>query len=167
MIDVSILNEYITDISNDKLQRTVFEIGRTSFDTWFDNQINVFCNCTKLLNNETRCNQTNDIRYSIEITLTIQMIEHFAENKDYYYERLINQHKDNLEFEAKNGFEYNTDNKTKVKTKTTKRKPKQTSLITENKPKKETAAERKLKAHAIKINALQFKPKSINNADTL
>lgn len=167
MIDISILNKYITDISNDKLQRTVFEIGRTSFDTWFDNQINVFCNCTKLLNSGSRCNQTNDIRYSIEISLTIKMIEHFAENKDYYYERLINQHKDNLEFEAKNGFEYNTDNKNKPKSKTTKRKSKQTSLDKTDKPKKETAAEHKLKNHAAKLNALMFKPKSVSNADTL
>ena len=104
MIDISILDKYIIEISNDKLQRTVLEIGRIGFDIWFNNQINVFCNCTKLFNDGKRCLQTNDIRYSNEISLTIQMIEHFAENKDYYYERLIKLHNENLEFEAKNGF---------------------------------------------------------------
>lgn len=167
MSDISILNKYIINISNDKLQRTVLEIGRIGFDIWFDNQINIFCNCTKLFNDGKRCLQTNDIRYSNEISLTIQMIEHFAEDKDNYYERLIKLHNENLEFEAKNGFEYSTDNKIKTKVKTVKRKSKQTNLDKTDKPKKETAAERKLKNHAAKLNALMFKPKSVSNADTL
>ena len=40
-------------------------------------------------------------------------------------------------------------------------------MIIEDKPKKETAAERKLKAHAMKLNALTFKPKSVNNDNAL
>ena len=98
------------------------------------------------------------------------MIEQFGKDKkDEYYTQLLKQHQINLEFEAVNGFEYTPHaNKKDKKTSATPRKRnKQTSLDLGDKPKKETAAERKLKAHVIKLNAVTFKPKAVNNDNTL
>jgi hypothetical protein len=98
------------------------------------------------------------------------MIEQFGENKkDEYYTEVLKQHQLNLEFEAMHGFEYelHSNKKNKKQTTTPKKRNKQTSIDSGDKPKKETAAERKLKAHAIKLNAVTFKPKSVSNGDTL
>jgi hypothetical protein len=97
----------------------------------------------------------------------INMIEKFAEDKDKYYTELIIQHNDNLEFEAMNGFEYDPYSTTKKKSTTSRKKAKQTSLDFGDKSKKETAAEKKLKAHAAKISMLTFKIKPANGNNTL
>ena len=106
-----------------------------------------------------------------EITTTVYMIEKYGgDNKDYYYTRLLNQHNTNIEFEAINGFEYNVntklDKKSSIKAKN---KTKQTSITFSadsiDKTKKETAAERKLKAHIAKINSFKINIKPVNNAN--
>ena len=169
MVDLTPIKEYLDKGSLNGVGFAVSTISRIGFNEWFKGQLEVFCNCTRTFKDGRRCTQTNDLRYSIELFTTVEMIEAYGEDKkDDYYNQLLNQHKVNLEFEAVNGLEYDPNPKKKEKkTNTTKRKPKQTSININNKPKKETAAERKLKAHAIKLNALTFKPKTIDNGNTI
>jgi hypothetical protein len=128
-------------------------------------QINLWCNCTILSKDGRRLLQTNDKRYNYEVTVAINTIKTYCETeeeKDKYYEMLLKQHNANLEFEAINGFEYDPYSTTKKKSTTSRKKTKQTSLDFGDKPKKETAAEKKLKAHAAKISMLTFKIKPAN-----
>lgn len=168
IVDLSPIKQYISDETLNHSQQAIFQIDRIGFDEWFDSQINIFCNCTKTFKDGRRCTQTNDKRYNYELTTTVQMIEQCGGPlKHIYYERLLKQHEENLEFERINGLEYDPYSKPKTKQKgSTTRKNKQLSLDID-KPKKETASERKLKAHAIKLNALLFKPKPVNNDNTL
>ena len=170
MVDLTPIKPYIIEDDSCTPGYAVSVISRTGFEEWFKNQLEIFCNCTKTFKDGRRCTQTNDIRYNYEITDCVLMIEQFGEDKkDEYYTQLIKQHQINLEFEAINGFDYEPHSNKKNKKSTTapKKRNKQTSLDIGDKPKKETAAERKLKAHAVKLNALTFKPKSINNGNTL
>lgn len=133
-------------------------IARIGFENWFKSQLDTFCNCTKIFKDGSRCTQTNDVRYKYEITTCVKMIEQFGEDKkEEYYNKLIERHNANIEFENINGYDYSiTSNKKKT---TTTRKHKTDKSNTNDKPKKETAAERKLKAQAIKLNSLMFKVK--------
>lgn len=164
MVDLSPLKPYILEEPNETyLLNAANSILLNSFDIWFINQIERWCNCTMLSNDGRRLLQTNDKRYNYEITTSIRMIELYGgENKDEYYTKLLQRHNDNLEFEAINGFEYDPYSTTKKKSTTSRKKTKQTSLDFGDKPKKETAAERKLKAHAAKISMLTFKIKPAN-----
>lgn len=161
MVDISIIKKYIID-DNEHFDRcsesSIIDYG---FNTWFYNQIRIWINCSYMPTGK-RLIQTNDKRYSAEITSMINMIEKFAEDKDKYYTELIKQHNANLEFEAINGFEYDPYSTTKKKSTTSRKKTKQTSLDFGDKPKKETAAEKKLKSHAAKISMLTFKIKPAN-----
>lgn len=169
MIDLTPIKEYLDKGSSNSMGFAVSTISRIGFDEWFKGQLEVFCNCTRTFNDGRRCTQTNDFRYAKELVTTVEMIKAYAEDKqDECYIKLLELHKANLEFEAVNGLEYSVkgDNK-KKQSSLTKKRNKQTSLDIGDKPKKETAAERKLKAHAIKLNAVTFKPKSISNGNTL
>ena len=169
MIDLTPIKNWIEDENKHYTSEAIQSIDKTSFDIWFNNQIQLFCNCTKLNSEGRRINQTNDKRYNNEITTTVYMIEKYGgDNKDYYYTRLLNQHNANIEFEAINGFEYSVntklDKKSSIKTKN---KTKQKSITFSNdsidKTKKETAAERKLKAHIAKINSFKINIKPAND----
>lgn len=165
MIDITPLKPYILeDIACDIAisSKIINEIG---FNNWFENQLSKFLDCSKLSSTGHRLIQTNFKHYNYEITTIIAMIERYAEDKDYYYERLLKQHNSNLEFEAINGFEYISlnDNAKKV----TKKRSKQTSIKFSNEDKKESVAERKLKAHIAKINSLNIKLNAAKHDNTL
>lgn len=166
MIDLTPIEKYLIDDNEDFDDISENDVSEKGFETWFKNQINYWLNCSYMPTGK-RLLQTNDKRYNREITTTVHMIENYAENKDYYYNSLINCHFNNLEFEKINGFEYNPYTVGKQKSSYTKKKTKQTSIDFGDKPKKETAAERKLKAHAAKINGLTFTIKPANNDNTL
>lgn len=170
MVDLTSIEPWLEKGSLNSIAYAVSTISRIGFEEWFNGQLETFCNCTKTFKDGRRCTQTNDIRYAKELLTTVKLIEAYAEDKkDECYIKLLERHKANLEFEAINGFEYdlNPKNKKKQISTTTKKQVKQTSTDSDNKPKKETAAERKLKAHAIKISALTFKPKAIKNENTI
>lgn len=168
MIDISSLEKYVIDDIELYLSSAKTRINDVGFDNWFDNEINGFCNCSFLSKDGRRLMQTNDKRYNYEITTSVRMIELYGgDNKDYYYNELINCHFNNLEFERINGYAYDPYSTTKKKSTTSKKKTKQTSLDFGDKPKKETAAEKKLKAHAAKISMLTFKIKPANGNNTL
>lgn len=146
------------------IKSAISAIDEKGFKVWFDNQLHSFLDCSVCLSNGCRIMQSNFIHYKYEITTILKMIEKYVEDdKDYYYELLLLQHKANLEFEAVNGFEY--DVKETPKKKTTRTRNKQISLI--DKPEKETAAERKLKAHIAKISSLNIKIKPVRNDNTV
>ena len=170
MVDLTPIKPYIIEDDSRTPGYAVSVISRIGFEEWFKSQLEIFCNCTKTFRDGRRCTQTNDMRYNYEITDCVLMIEQFGEyKKDEYYNQLLKQHQINLEFEAINCFDYEPHSNKKNKKPTTapKKRNKQTSMDLGDKPKKETAAERKLKAHAIKLNAVTFKPKSVSNGDTL
>lgn len=168
MVDITSLEKYIIDDIEGYLSSAKTRINDVGFDNWFNNEINYFCNCSFLSKDGRRLMQTNDKRYNYEITTCIRMIELYGgENKDEYYTKLLQRHNDNLEFERINGFEYDLYLSTKKKSTSSRKKTKQSSLDFEDKPKKETAAEKKLKAHAAKINMLTFKIKPANGNNTL
>lgn len=164
MIDLTPIEKYLIDDNEAFDDISENDVSVKGFVIWFDNQINYWLNCSYMPTGK-RLLQTNDKRYHREITTTVHMIEKYAENKDVCYTKFIAQHNANLEFEAMYGLEYNPYAVGKQKSSSTKRKSKQTSIDFGDKPKKETAAERKLKAHAAKINGLTFTIKSASNGN--
>ena len=164
MVDLTDIKKYIVDDNEHYDKCSEADIENYGFDVWFNHQITIWINCSYCPTGH-RLLQTNDKRYSAEITTIVNMINKFIvdnENKDKYFEQLLIQHNKNIEFEAINGFEYDIYLTTKKKSTTSRKKTKQTSLDFGDKPKKETVAERKLKAHAAKISMLTFKIKPAN-----
>lgn len=165
MIDLTSIKPYLLPDAGFFTVYAEKNINNLGFDNWFETELDVFLNCKKLLSNGNRSIQTNLRQYKIELTTIVSMIDKYANNKDYYYEKLIEQHNSNLEFEAVNGLEYDI---TLInRKKSTRNKNKQTSINFEDKPKKETVAERKLKAHVAKIKSLNIKIKPVKHDDTL
>lgn len=170
MVDLTPLKPYIIEDDSGPAGYAVSVISRIGFEEWFKGQLEIFCNCTKTFKDGRRCTQTNDFRYNSEITDCVRMIEQFGENKkDEYYTQLLKQHQINLEFEAVNGFDYtpHSNKKDKKSSSTPRKRNKQTSMELGDKPKKETVAAKKLKAHALKLNAITFKPKTVSDDNTL
>lgn len=165
MIDLSCFKDCFFETSVFGLEYARNRIKELGFDKWFEIQLKTFLDCSKTSSDGRRMIQTNLLQYKCEITITIYMIEDYAENKDYYYEKLLIQHNNNLEFETINGLAYDVNNfdKKKTTTKRTKREP----TLFNDKPKKETVAERKLKAHIAKINSFSIKIKPVRNDNTL
>lgn len=155
MIDLKPLEKYILKDQLDSYSNIAKIVAYSGMLNWFEEEINLFLNCRRTFKDGRRCIQTNEYRYKSEITRIIAAIEACAENKDYYYEKLLEQHNSNLEFEAINGFEY--DVKVKEKKKTNKTKSKQQKLDLDTNNKKETKAEAKLKAKASKLTGITFK----------
>lgn len=164
MVDLTSLQKYIVDDANIYIKTANAVINRRGFDAWFNNQLSHFLDCSNTLSNGHRAIQSNSTHYKYEITTILYMIEkNGGNNKDYYYELLLLQHKANLEFEEVNGIEYKA--KETPKKKTTRTRNKQTFLFDE--PKKETTAEHKLKKHIAKINLLTFNIKPVKNDNTV
>lgn len=161
MADLSLLEKYTDIDASFYIDLANKDISKSSFSIWFDNQLMCFLDCSKTLPNGDRVIQTNFIHYKKEITTILQMIDDYAIDKNYFYERLLCQHKANLNFEAINGLPY--DVKETTKKKPIRKRNKQTSIVELDKPKKETAAERKLKAHIAKISSLNIKIKPVRN----
>lgn len=161
MIDLSCFKYCVSETSVFGLEYARNRIKDIGFDKWFETQLENFLDCSKASVDGRRMIQTNLRQYKCEVAITINMIEEYAENKDYYYEKLVALHNTNLEFEAINGLAYdvNSFNKKKTTTKRTKKEP----TLFNNKPKKETVAERKLKAHIAKINSFNIKIKPVKN----
>lgn len=165
MIDLTPLEKYIVDDASFFINCARKRINEVGFPEWFGNQLYSFLTCSRLSSSGHRLVQTNLRQYCVELTTTVTMIEEFAENKDYCYEKLLELHNSNLEYEAVHGFEY--DPKVISKKKSSKPRSKQTSIDFGDKPKKETAAERKLKAHIAKISSLNIKIKPVKNDNAI
>lgn len=149
------LKSYYIKPSKFTLDLLKHNIDKIGFNKYFEGQINCFLDCTKVWKTGQRPVMTTYVTYNYEISNTLVMIEEYAENKDYYIEQLINRHNNNLEFEANNPYDYKP---SKVKRSNPRRKDNEQLTMNgiEVKPKKETAAERKLKQTALKLNKLSF-----------
>lgn len=130
-------------------------VNKIGFEEYFENQYEVFLDCTKVWKTGQRPVMTTYVTYKYEISNTLEMIKEYAEDKDKYIKMLLDLHNRNLYFEANNPYDYKP---TKVKQSNPRRKENKQLTIEglDNKPKKETKAERKLKESAIKLNKLSF-----------
>ena len=165
MIDLSSLKPYIVDDIDYYVKVATKTITNTSFDIWFCVELDNFLDCSRRLSDGKRLFQTNFYSYSVELSVTLAMINLYGgDDKDLYYEQLLKRHNANLEFEAINGMEYDFTKISKRKSST--KKSKQTSVFEQNQS-KETAAERKLKAHIAKISSLNIKIKPVRNDNTV
>lgn len=161
MIDIKPLKKYLEPV--DSFLKAVVQqhIDRSGIDGFFDYMFTTI-DCSRYSSDGMRLNQTVGYVYKNDITKLVYAIETYIsdDEKDSYYEKLLTIHNANLEFEILNPPVIYKEEK--VKSKTTKRKVKQQDLDIPGAPKKQTAAERKLAAKAIKLSALSlsFKPKS-------
>lgn len=159
MINLAPIKPWIIKLDDSKFNTSRNKISVADFDRWFEDEINVFINCSRVMECGQRVIQTNDIRYSHEITVIVKMIDEFIEDesKDYYYQQLLERHNSNIEFESINGLNYNPKGeKKKSEQKPARKRNKQLKLDGVDTPKKETAAERKLREQAVKISKLSF-----------
>lgn len=106
----------------------------SDFNLWFINQVRVFLNCTIVMKCGQRANQTNNLRYKNELSLTIASIEsNIAINEQARYLKILKlRHELNLSYEAKHGFDYEIKKKKQTKDKSKKvvkpKQPKQTVI---------------------------------------
>lgn len=151
MIELDILLDYVIEL--DFFTKSFIEqrIRNYGVDKVLENQFKSL-DCTQLTSDGKRVQQTTGYSYKNEISQTLYIIQNYKNEDDELYSKLIKLHENNLKFEEDNPPEVST---WKEKKKRTKREPKE---------KKETAAERKLKAKALKLSALKLniKPKFDN-----
>lgn len=129
MIDI-LIKTYTVNLDDKDYSPSRNDINTKGFDVWFNDQINVFLNCSRTLQCGQRCIQTNDPRYKREISLTLKMIDEYAdkEKSNDYIAELINRHKANIEFEALNGLDYSVKKKGEKKRKEPARRKDATNL---------------------------------------
>ena len=77
--------------------------------------------------------QTNDPRYKVELSLTVESIKrNIDDNQEKYFNILKLRHELNLKYERKNGFDYEINKKKQTKDKAKKvikrKEPKQTTI---------------------------------------
>ena len=150
MIDLSILDNYLIEL--DFFARTFLEQRVRRYGVNSVLKIQFEClNCSRKTKNGDTVQQSNSYSYKYEMSQTVEIINNYIEDKDSWFEKLIDLHKRNLQWEIDNP-------PTPVKYKRVKgeRKPRE---------KKETAAERKLKAQAAKIGKLSLKLKPANGKE--
>ena len=141
MIDLSVLDDYLLEL--DFFSRSFLEqrVRKYGIDSVLKVQFECL-DCTKLTSTGARVQQTNGYSYRNELSQTIELINSYIEDKDALFEKLLAIHENNLKFEIENPPE-----PAKYKRVKGERKPRE---------KKESAAERKLKAKAAKIGKLSL-----------
>lgn len=124
------LNNYTSPV-----EETDVHISTTleEFNLWFINQIKVFLNCTRVMKCGQRVIQTNDPRYKVELSLTVESIKrNIDDNQEKYFNILKLRHELNLKYEHKYGFDYEINKKKQTKDKVKKvvkrKEPKQTAI---------------------------------------
>lgn len=161
MIDIKPLKKYLEPVDSFLKDIVAQHIERNGINRFFDYMFTTI-DCSRYSSDGMRLNQTVGNVYKNDITQLVYAIETYVsdEEKDSYYEKLLTIHNANLEFEILNPpiiYEEKQKRKTTIK-----RKVKQQELDIPGAPKRQTAAERKLAAKAIKLSALSlsFKPKA-------
>lgn len=161
MIDIKPLKKYLEPVDSFLKDIVAQHIERNGINRFFDYMFTTI-DCSRYSSDGMRLNQTVGNVYKNDITQLVYAIETYVsdEEKDSYYEKLLTIHNANLEFEILNPpiiYEEKQKRKTTIK-----RKLKQQELDIPGAPKRQTAAERKLAAKAIKLSALSLslKPKN-------
>ena len=147
MIDLSILDNYMIEL--DFFTKSFIEqrVRNYGVDKVLENQFKSL-DCSQLTSDGRRVQQTTGYAYKNELSQTLYIIQNYKKDNDVLYSRLQTLHEANLKFEEDNPPEVST---WKEKKKRTKREPKE---------KKESVAERKLKAKALKLSTLKLNIKS-------
>ena len=168
MIDLSPIKKYIIEPDSfmiNFVQHEIKHVGLYSFLEYSFRNLD----CSRIMKDGLRPMQTIGYPYIHIITEIIFTIENYIEKdkQDYYFEKLLDLHNKNLEYEkinppirykSKRDKINNKDNNSNIKVKSKKQK----DVNNSDKPKKQTAAEKKLAAKVAKINALSFKIKPQN-----
>ena len=100
MTDEELIKEILAFNISGSIAKNIDEqdIEKSGFDKWFDTQINLFLNCRKVMSNGQRVTSTNHYAYKLELKLTYILIDELIETqeeKDKYFNILLNKHKDN------------------------------------------------------------------------
>ena len=170
MIDLSPIKKYIDEPDSFMINFVPHEIQSVGLDSFLEYNFRSL-DCTRVCKDGLRPMQTIGHPYRHIITQIIFIIKNYIEEdkQDKYLERLLKQHKDNLEYEQTNSpiwygtekdrrkYEKQYENKDSTKSKV--KRTKQQDIDFSDMPKKQTAAEKKLAARVAKINALSFKIK--------
>ena len=173
MIDLSPIKKYIDESDSFMINFVPHEIQSVGLDSFLEYNFRNL-DCTRVCKDGLRPMQTIGHPYRHIITQIIFIIKNYVEEdkQDEYYEKLLKQHRDNLEYEQVNppiwyGTEkdrrkyekqYGSSDSSKPKRK----RAKQQDIDFPDMPKKQTVAEKKLAARVAKINALSFKIKPQN-----
>lgn len=147
MIELDILLNYLIEL--DFFTKSFIEqrIRNYGVDKVLENQFKSL-DCSQLTSDGRRVQQTTGYAYKNELSQTLYIIQNYKKDDEELYTKLLELHQSNLKFEEDNPPEVST---WKEKKKRTKREPKE---------KKESAAERKLKAKALKLSTLKLNIKS-------
>lgn len=150
MIDLSILDNYLLEL--DFFSRTFLEqrVRKYGVDSVLKVQFECL-DCTKKTSNGATVQQTNSYAYRNELSQTLEIINNYIEDKEPLLEKVIDIHNRNLQWEVDNP--------------PTPAKYKRVKGERKSREKKETAAERKLKAQAAKIGKLSLKLKPVNGKE--
>lgn len=153
MIDLSVLDNYLFELdffSKSFIAQRVHKYGVESVL-----KVQLGClDCTKKTSDGATVQQTNGYSYRNELSQTIYLIQNHIkdeETRDWWLERVLKLHEANLKWEVDNP-------PTPAKYKRIKGERRRSE-------KKETSAERKLKAQAAKIGKLSIKLKPINGKE--
>lgn len=141
MLDLSILDDYLLEL--DFFARSFLEqrVRKYGVDSVLKVQLECL-DCTKKTSKGETVQQTNGYSYRNELSQTIELINTYVEDKDTWFEKVIDRHKKNLQWEIDN-----PPTPAKYKRVKGERKPKEN---------KETVAERKLKERVAKIGKLSL-----------
>lgn len=147
MVNIEVLDNYLLEL--DFFSKSFIEqrVRKYGVDSVLKVQLECL-DCTKKTSTGATVQQTNGYSYRNELSQTIYLIQNYVEGeelKDWWIERVLKLHEANLKWEVDN-----PPTPAKYKRVKGERKPKE---------KKETAAERKLKAQAAKIGKLSLKLK--------
>lgn len=151
MIDLSSLNKY--RLSQNKINIPFIKVEVNKYGAINFLQVTLrSIDCTNTFSDGTRLCQTNGYNYMSNLSQCLYVIENYIDDneKDIWYQTIIDRHNKNLEFEKENPAP-TISSPVKKKQSNSKTRSKVSS---ESKEKKPTAAERKLAAKVSKLNAL-------------
>ena len=173
MIDLSPINKYIDEPDSFMISFVSNEIQSVGLDSFLKYNFNSL-DCTRVSKDGLRFIQTVGYSYRYIISETVFTIKNYVEEdkQDEYFEKLLKQHNNNLEYEQTNPPIWYGTKKDRRKyekqygdndsSKSKRKRAKQQDIDVPDMPKKQTAAEKKLAARVAKINALSFKIKPQN-----
>lgn len=147
MIDISCLDNYLLEL--DFFDRSFLEQRVRKYGPQSVLNVQFEClDCSKRTSKDETVQQTNSYSYRNELSQTIEVINNYMDNKDELLQKVIDIHNKNLQWEVDHP-------PVPAKYKRVKGERKRGE-------KKETAAERKIKAQAARIGklSLNLKPKN-------
>lgn len=141
MCDLSVLDNYLLEL--DFFERSFLEQRIRKYGVQSVLNVQFKClDCTKKTSNNETVQQTNSYSYRNELSQTIEIINNYCEDKEELLQKVIDIHNNNLKWEVDNP-------PVPAKYKRVKGERKRGE-------KKETAAERKIKAQAARIGKLSL-----------